>query len=191
MPLLDFPSMRFGAKKLEPFLYPEMAKIIPVQLFNHTDSSVTYYKRGTVFSQLAPATSGASLLYAPYDNAGTDGTQVGKCILVFDTVVSGPIDHTPDPDEAQKYWFGSWTTTPFGVNGETMKSVPMYFGGCFLTSDLMVGAGTAEDTAARLDNTNTDNLVDTLAFLGDINATNIMVTALAADGNPDVFAFRF
>jgi hypothetical protein len=180
MPLLTAPTLSIaGKKKLEPFRHPDIVKTDAVQLIVHGDNTLTYYKRGTVFSQIT-----ASKLYAPYDNATSGGKNVASCILEYDTVVyKGPTSGD------QAYWFGNWTTSFPGPHGERLTAVPMYFGGDFLTSDLYIGAGTAEDTAARLDATNSNDLVDTLAALADLNATLVMITDIAA--TPDVYEFRF
>lgn len=178
MPLTTENIFTFGAKQLEPFMYPHLTKIIPVQLTDITNDTLAYYKRGTVFSQIT-----ATKKYSPYDNSTAGGRNVASCILVRDTVVY------KQTGKNQKYWFGSYTTAFPGPHGEFVDNIPMYFGGCFLTSDLYIGAGSADDTATRLDSTNTNDLVDTLAALADLNATTVMLTDIAAD--PDVTCFRF
>lgn len=189
MPLLTENTLSIaGKKKLEPFRRPDLLKTDVVKLGDHADGTTTYYKRGTVFSQLTPAAVGvaAALSFMPYDNAGTDGTQIATCILQYDIVVSKVAS------VSQRYWYGNWTTSYPGPHGEFVDSVPMIFGGEFKTSDLYVGAGTAEDTAVRLDSTNTYNMVDTLAALVDWNATTIMQTQVGNGSTiPSVYIFRF
>jgi hypothetical protein len=163
-------------------MHPEIVKTQVVQFA--PVASITFFKKGTVFSQanVTHATVASRNKFVPYSNAAvTTGLETARCILPYDVVVG--TDGT--------YWYGNSTvgSSP-GVYGETRKDVDMYFGGCFLTSDLYVGAGHATDgTGTRLDSTNSNDMVDTLAAIADLNGTIIMLTSHAT--TPVVYAFRF
>ncbi len=170
MPLSDAPVVTYTGLKLEPFMHPELVKTQAVRLL--APGATTYYKRGTLFSQ-TNATHATPNRFTPYSNAGTEGLADARCILPYDIVVN----------TSGQYWYGNWTTSPPpGPNGEFRTNIDMYFGGCFLTTDLFFGAGTAEDTAATPDATQLG------AALVDLNATTIMVTEF---GSANVIAFRF
>lgn len=173
MPLTSAPVITYTGLKLEPFQYPELVKTQVVQLA--PPSALTYYKRGTLFSQANSTFTGSTSdnKFLPYSNAAvTTGPETARCILPYDIVVN--TDGT--------YWYGNWTTSPPpGPNGEFRQNIDMYFGGCFLSTDLYIGAGTAEDTATAPDATELG------AAMTDLNASIVMYLSAAFTS----FIFRF
>lgn len=109
---------------LEPFRPFPKTKMDVVEIV--APGALTNYKKGTVFGQVT-----ASRKFAPYDDSLSNGTEVAKCILPYDITVN--TDGT--------LWFATTTGSYPGPNGETKFNIDMYFGGCFLSSDLYNGAG--------------------------------------------------
>lgn len=169
MPLLTAPTQTFTSGKLEPFMFPELIKTQVVKL--KAIGAVTYYKRGTIFSQ--DQTTPYNFL--AYDNTSAGAGDVAACILPYDIVVN--TDGT--------YWYGNSTVGVYpGPNGVFRKNIDMYFGGCFRTDDLFVGPGHATNGTAS-----SPTVTELNAALVDLNASTMpMIDVTTA---PDTFIFRF
>lgn len=169
MPALTSPVQTWIGGKLEPFMHPELVKTQSVKL--KAIGSVTFYKRGTIFSQ--DQTTPYNFL--AYDNSTAGAGDVAACILPYDIVVN--TDGT--------YWFANVVAGGYpGPHGEFRTNIDMYFGGCFRTDDLYVGAGSA--TAGTASSPTATQLN---AALGDWNATTVIMVDASTD--PDTFVFRF
>lgn len=69
------PLYNFTNVKLEPVQNPDLARTIAVKL-----KASTVFTRGTILGELTAQPG----VYAPYNPAGADGTQVPKAILAYD-----------------------------------------------------------------------------------------------------------
>ena len=124
MPTSALNTYNAAADKLQPYMDPEEAREIQVQLGN----SLTLAK-GTILGEVT-ATPG---VFKAYASGNSDGSQVAKLILAYSVTTDG-----------------SGNITIANELGVTRKSCPAYRKGVFATGDLTGLDATAISTLGRL-----------------------------------------
>lgn len=109
MPLIH----TFTGQKLEPVMNPDLARTVSVKLA----ASLTL-AAGTVLGRIA-----ASNLWAAYNDANSNGTEVARAILQYAVAT----------DASGNHYFG---TTATSEHGQYELSVPAYISGDFADADL-------------------------------------------------------
>lgn len=109
--------------KVEPFLYPEDARSMPVRL-----AVSTTHLKGTVLAEVT-----ATGLFDAYASGGAGGLAVAKAILPF----------TVTTDASGNIFFG---TAAVSRDGQSTKTVPVWISGIFKESDLVGFDATALST---------------------------------------------
>jgi hypothetical protein len=122
MPTSEIAS--WSLKKLEPKIYPDLARTMSVKIKPAAAGYTTKLARGTVLGEVT-----ATGTFAAYTDAdsGSEGLGVARAILVHDIVV--------DENGAIAYTATTGRTT--GEHGETFKDTPVYIAGCFSCADLV------------------------------------------------------
>lgn len=114
--------------KIEPFLYPEDARSMPIRL-----AVSTTFLKGTILGEVT-----ATGLFDAYASGGAGGLAVAKAILPF----------TVTTDASGNIFFG---TAAVSRDGQSSKTVPAWFAGIFKVSELVGYDATALSTlGARL-----------------------------------------
>lgn len=103
----------FTCQKVEPYMNPELAKTVSIKLAN----SLTLAK-GTVLGRIT-----ASNLWAAYNDANSNGTEVARLILQYDVAT----------DASGNHFFGAAASSEFG---ESVLTVPAFYSGVFANADL-------------------------------------------------------
>lgn len=104
----------WNADKLEPAIYPELARTIAAQF-----PASTTIAKGTVLGKVT-----ASGKLAAYNDSNTDGTETAVAISVYDVIT----------DSAGKHYLGdSAVANPSNL---PLDTVPVYIGGIFDPADL-------------------------------------------------------
>jgi hypothetical protein len=118
----------FTVDKLEPAMNPDLARTIAIKLA----PSLTLAK-GTVLGRIT-----ASNLWAAYNNANANGTEVARAILQYDVVT----------DAGGLHYYGGQASSE---QGQGEPSVPAYMCGDFFGADLVgLDAAGLADLFARL-----------------------------------------
>jgi hypothetical protein len=116
-------TIAWSNQKLDPAIYPELARTIDVVLVPAGAGLTVKIAKGTV---MAIQTSTGKWL--PYDDDGTDdGRRVARGILPYDVIV----------DENSKVTYSTTTGQAVGEFSQPgVQNVPMYIAGYFNTADL-------------------------------------------------------
>lgn len=117
------PVHTYTVERIEPFIAPERAISMAVPFAPNLSLA-----KGTVLGIIT-----ASKLYAAYNNALATGVEVAKAILRYTITTDA-----------------SGNVTIHGEQGETSKTAPVWWGGCFKESELVgLDAGAIVDLTGR------------------------------------------
>jgi hypothetical protein len=107
----------FSNRKLEPFLRPDKVEVNNIKL-----TASTTYAAGVILGEVT-ASPGTYKIYA---SGSSDGSQVPKCILMYDCITDASSNVTYSTTGAQVG----------GDLGQQAKATPAYFTGTFSCADL-------------------------------------------------------